>query len=126
MSLPARRCDLCGRTIRKPGLIMLDNIFCSAPCKRRFPSALRRRLTAHYRQMAKDADRWIAEALRWNQSHADEQPSDIESLRLVKFGANEVVDALRAWAPIPQRSLRLINSAMLGAMDEPPLGEPPN
>jgi hypothetical protein len=119
MSRQPRRCDHCGRTIRKPGLIAFENIFCSAECKRRFPSVLRRRLIAHYHQMAEDAARWIAETLRWNESHPHEEPIDIESLRLVKFGAQDVVEALRGWGPIPQRALRLINSAMLGAKQGP-------
>ena len=86
MSRQPRRCDHCGRLIRRPGLIVFENIFCSADCKRRFPSVVRRRLIEHYHQMAGDAANWIAETLRWNDSHPDEQPIDIESLRLVKCG----------------------------------------
>ena len=115
MSRQPRRCDHCGRTIRKPGLVAYDNIFCSVRCKHRFPSELRRRLIDHYRQMASDAGRWIDQTLHWNKSHPDQEPIDIEPLRLVKGGALEIVEALRGWAPIPQRALRLINSAMLGA-----------
>jgi hypothetical protein len=115
-----RRCDQCGRPIRKPGQIALENIFCSVECKRRFPVALRRRLIAHYRQMAGDAGQWLAETLHWNQSHPDEEPLDVESLRLVKRGAEEIVEALRGWGPIPQRAIRLINSAMIEARQNPP------
>lgn len=120
MSRQPRCCDHCGRTIRRPGLVVYENIFCSARCKRRFPISLRRRLTDHYRQMAEDAGRWIDETLHWNQSHPDQEPIDVEPLRLVKGGALEIVEALREWAPIPQRALRLINSAMLGAGQDPP------
>ncbi|HWB08510.1 MAG TPA: hypothetical protein VG826_04775 [Pirellulales bacterium] len=121
MNARRRRCDQCGRTIRRPGLIVYENIFCSARCKQRFPSQLRRRLTDHYRQMADDAGRWIDQTLAWNESHPDEEPIDIEPLRLVKRGALEIVAALRGWAPIPQQALRLINSATLGATHD--LGE---
>jgi hypothetical protein len=114
MSRRARRCDHCGRTIRRPALVAYENIFCSARCKRRFPVALRGRLIDHYRQMADDAGRWIDQTLDWNESHPREEPVDIEPLRLVRRGALEIIDALRRWAPIPERALRMINSAILG------------
>ncbi|HQU42411.1 MAG TPA: hypothetical protein PK867_06340, partial [Pirellulales bacterium] len=84
-----------------------------------FPVALRRRMIAHYRQMAADASGWIAKTLAWNHSHADEEPIDIEAFRLVKHGALEIVEALLGWGPIPERALRLIHSAMLGAAEVP-------
>jgi len=119
MTGPARHCDQCGRPIRRPALIATDNIFCSPECKRRFPSALRRRMIAHYTEMAGDASEWIATTLDWNEAHPDEEPIDIEPLRLVQHGALEIVEALRGWGPIPQRALRLINSAMIGARQDP-------
>lgn len=118
MTRQPRRCDHCGRPLRKPGLIAWDDIFCSPECKRRFPSAVRRRMIVHYRRMADDADRWITKTLDWNQSHPAEEPIDIEALRLVKHGALEIVEALRGWGPIPQRALRLINSAMIGVRQD--------
>jgi hypothetical protein len=120
MSRQPRRCDHCGRTIRKPGLVAYENIFCSAHCKRRFPSALRQRFIDHYRQMAEDARGWIDQTLAWNEQHPDQEPVDVESLRLVNRGALEIVEALRAWGPIPQRALRLINSAIPGFGQDPP------
>ena len=113
MSRHGRRCDHCGRPVRgKPGIIVSDNIFCSLGCKRRFPTAMRRHMIEHYRQMAGDASAWIAKTLDWNQTHPDEEPLDVEPLRLVRHGALEIVEALRAWAPVPERALRLIHSAM--------------
>jgi hypothetical protein len=76
-------------------------------------------MIAHYNQMADDSAQWIDETLHWNASHPDEEPIDIESLRLVRRGALEVVEALRGWGPIPERALRLINSALLGARQNP-------
>lgn len=119
MKRQGRYCDLCGRAIRKPGIIVVDNYFCSLACKRRFPVEARRRMIAHYRRMAADASSWIAKTLAWNHSHADEEPIDIEAFRLVRHGALEIVDALLDWGPIPERALRLINSAMLGAANVP-------
>jgi hypothetical protein len=119
MSRQPRRCDHCGRTIRKPGLIAYENIFCSVRCKRLFPSTVRRRFIDHYRHMAQDAGEWIDQTLAWNESHPDQEPVDVESLRLVKRGALEIVEALRGWAPIPQRALRLINSAIPGHRQDP-------
>jgi hypothetical protein len=68
--------------------------------------------------MAHDAGQWIDQTLQWNESHRDQEPIDVEPLRLVKSDALEIVDALNGWAPIPQRALRLINSAMLGAKQD--------
>ena len=119
MNRQGRTCDHCGRAVRKPGIIVVDNYFCSLACKRRFPIVLRRRMIAHYRQMAADASAWIAKTLEWNHSHGNEEPIDIEAFRLVKRGALEIVDALLDWGPIPERALRLINSAMLEAVELP-------
>ncbi|HVX16340.1 MAG TPA: hypothetical protein VHC22_34460 [Pirellulales bacterium] len=63
--------------------------------------------------MANDASTWIATTLEWNKAHPEEEPLDVEPLRLVNYGALEIVEALRAWAPIPERALRLIHSAMI-------------
>lgn len=114
MAGQGRRCDQCGRAVRgKPGIIVADNIFCSLICKRNYPAIVRRRLLRHYEKMADDAARWIAKTLDWHQAHPNEQPLDIEALRLVERGARDIVDALRAWGPIPERSLRLLHGAMI-------------
>lgn len=113
MTRQGRPCDHCGRPIRrKPGFVVGDHIFCKLACKRRFPAAMRHRLIAHYRRMADDASAWVSCTLEWNQTHPDEQPVDVEPLRLVNYGALEIVAALRIWGPIPERALRLIHSAM--------------
>ncbi|HET6879053.1 MAG TPA: hypothetical protein VFI31_02790 [Pirellulales bacterium] len=113
MSGQGRRCDRCLRPIGgRPAIVASDNIFCSHGCKRRFPAVMRRRTITHYRQMAADASGWIAKTLEWQQAHPEEPPLDVEALRLVEHGAREIVAALHVWAPIPERALRLIHSAM--------------
>lgn len=124
MSRKRRPCDRCGRPIRgRPGIIDLDNIFCSLACKRRFPAEMRRRLIAHYQNMADEAAAWLASTLHWNQSHPEEEPIDVEPLRLVKRGAVEAIEALRIWGPIPERAVRMINSAVIDVRHEPRQGK---
>lgn len=125
MSRKRRSCDRCGRPIRgKPGIIDLDNIFCSLACKRRFPTEMRGRLLVHYQKMADEAAQWLTSILDWNQSHPQEEPIDVEPLRLVNRGALEAVDALAIWGPIPERAVRMINSAVIEAVQEPRNGRP--
>jgi hypothetical protein len=113
MTCQGRHCDHCNRPIAgKPGIVASDNIFCSLRCRRQFPAAMRRRMIVHYRQMADDASGWITKTLDWHQAHPEERPLDVEALRLVERGARDILDALHVWAPIPERALRLIHSAM--------------
>lgn len=113
MAVLGRCCDRCGRPIRrKPGIVAADNIFCSLVCKRTFPAVVRRRLLRHYLKMADDAAAWIAKTLDWHKLHPREEPLDMEPLRLVERGARDIAEALRVWGPIPERSLRLLHSAM--------------
>lgn len=113
MTRPGRCCDHCGRPVRgKPGIVASESIFCSLRCKRKYPAAVRRRMIVHYQNMADDASAWIAKTLDWHTAHPHEAPLDVEAFRLVECGARDIVEALTAWGPVPQRALRLIHSAM--------------
>lgn len=113
MAGQGRCCDHCGRPVRgRPGIIVADDIFCSLVCKRTYPAVLRRRLIRHYLKMADEAAAWVAKTLDWQSAHPEEEPLDVEPLRLVERGARDIVDSLRVWGPIPERSLRLLHSAM--------------